>query len=123
MALGCIVLHAKVVPHLVGHGGGHHCRVGTVLHAHSSGVLIRTDRTLQGFAHNAAIEDLLGQQLGIVVGVFQHQFVLPIVQKVTQRHVAVLGELDLVGLVPDHHAHQSHIYIQGHIELKEGEKI
>lgn len=120
MTIRCIVLHAKVVPHLVGHCCGHHCRVRTVLHAHSAGVLVRADGTLQGLAHHTAGEVLLGQQLGIIVRMIQHQLGATVVQKISQCQVAVAGELDFVALVPNHHTHQRHKYIQWDIELTVG---
>lgn len=117
-AVAGVVLHAEVVSHLVSHGGGNDGQHLAVQHAHAARVGVRADGTLQGFAHHAALERLLGQQLRIVVGMLQHQLGAAIVQEIVQRDVAVDGELNLVRLVPDNHAHQCNKDVQRLVELE-----
>ena len=50
------MLHAEVVAHFVGHGGGHQADGGAVVRGHAARVLVGAHRTLQRFAHHAALE-------------------------------------------------------------------
>ncbi len=56
LAVVCVVLHAEVVPHLVGHGGGHEADYVTVPHAHATRELVGADGTLQRLAHHPGVE-------------------------------------------------------------------
>jgi hypothetical protein len=63
LAVVGVVLHAEVVPHLVGHGGGHQADDVTVPHAHATGELVGADGTLQRLAHHPGVELDPRQQL------------------------------------------------------------
>jgi hypothetical protein len=63
LAVVCVVLHAEVVPHLVGHGGGHQPNDVTVPHAHAPRELVGADGALQRLAHHPGVELDPRQQL------------------------------------------------------------
>ncbi len=63
LAVVCVVLHAEVVPHLVGHGGGHEADDVTVPHAHATGELVGADGALQRLTHHPGVELDPRQQL------------------------------------------------------------
>lgn len=82
MAIIRIMLHSKIVTHLMGHGCGHHSQHLAMLHAHAAGEHIGANGALQRLAHNAAIERLFGQQLGIIVGMVHHQLRSAVIEEI-----------------------------------------
>jgi hypothetical protein len=111
-----VVLHPKVVPHLVRDSGGHEADYVAVPHVDAPRELVSAHGALQGLAHDAPVKLDAGQQLGVVVGVVLDQALPPVVQEVCERVVAFGGERDLVVIRPHDDANEGDVDVEGRVE-------
>ena len=111
-----VVLHTKVVSHLVSHGGGHEADDLAVPHAYPARELVGADGTFQGFTYHSLVELNTREELGIVVGMLLDQTFSAVVQEVGQRYITVRAQCDLVIIAPDHHADQRDVDVERGVE-------
>lgn len=112
-----VVLHAKVVAHLVRNGRGHHANDHTVVLRNADGRLVRAHLALVRFADNVVLELAARQQVRIVVGVLAYQLRAPVLGELTQRRLALERDRYGVLLVPHDNAGEGNEDIERHVEL------
>lgn len=116
-ALVLVVLHAKVVAHLVRNRCGHHAHHRTVVLRNANGRLVRAHFALVRFADDVVFEFLARQQMRIVVGMLSHQLGAPVVGEGAQRRFALERDLDFVLFVPHNDAGERNKYVERHVQL------
>jgi hypothetical protein len=112
LALLLVVVHPKVVTHLVSHSSGHKANHITVPHVDPARELIGANGAFEGLADDPALKLNAGQELGIVIGMILDQPLFPVVQEVLQGRVPVGGQGDLVVLCPHDNAHQGYVDVE-----------
>jgi hypothetical protein len=87
-----------------------------VPHAHTSGKLVGTDRTLQGLPNNSTVKLYTGKKLGVVVRMLLDQSLPPVVKEVGERGVSVSTQSYLIILTPDYYSDQGYVDVQGSVQ-------
>lgn len=65
----------------------------------------------QRFSNDSTFERRSGDQLRVVIGKRFHEYVTSILQKVVQGFAAVVADVDLILLSPDHDTNQGNCYV------------
>lgn len=93
IAVISVVLHSKVVTHFVSNCCSYNGNNFTVIHWDSTRELISTDRPLQGLSNHTAFKNFAGKKLCVVIRMIFHQIFFTIVEKTSERFVAIAWQI------------------------------